>query len=83
VDLDGLETGPVDGPVQPVEAVNPNTLLNRLREAAQETMKTLDDPEMADDVAAAEAELATAFLQLDDWMSRGGFPPGAWQDSDE
>lgn len=66
-----------------VTAVDPNLLLRRLREQAQQTMADLDNPELAEEVTANEAGLATDFLQLDDWMSRGGFPPGPWQDTSE
>jgi hypothetical protein len=76
MDLSSLET-------DPVTTVDPNALLAKLREVAQETMDDLDDPEIADDVSAGEATLATVFLQLDDWLSRRGFLPGAWQDTEE
>jgi hypothetical protein len=66
-----------------VTAVDPNLLLRRLRAQAQQTMADLDDPELAEEVTANEAGLATDFLQLDDWMSRGGFFPGPWQDTSE
>jgi hypothetical protein len=72
MDLSQLET-------DPVEAVDPNVLLARLREAAQNTMNDLDDPDVAEEVTANEADMATVFLQLDDWMARGGFSPAAWQ----
>jgi hypothetical protein len=72
MDLTSLET-------DPVSSVDPNVLYDRLRDAASETMQALDDPRTAEDVAAAEATLATAFLQLDDWIARGGFLPAAWQ----
>lgn len=83
MDLDRLETGPTDGPAQPVTAVDPNALLAELRKLANETLDDLDDPVVSEDVSAGEAGLATLFLQLDDWVARGGFLPGAWQDSDE
>lgn len=67
----------------PVTAADPNVLLARLRDLAGETMADLDNPAVADDVSAGEAALATVFLQLDDWLARGGFLPTAWQDSDE
>lgn len=76
MDLTNLET-------EPVTAVDPNILLTQLRQLAQETMRDLDDLETADDVSAGEAGLATTFLQLDDWIARGGFLPGAWQDTAE
>jgi hypothetical protein len=76
MDLSSLES-------DPVSAVNPNELLNRLREACQQTMTDLDDPETAEEVASNEAVMATLFLQLDDWLSRRGFLPAAWQDTTE
>jgi hypothetical protein len=66
-----------------VTSLDPNILLRRLREQAHQTMADLDDPETAEEVTANEAGLATDLLQLDDWLSRGGFLPGAWQDTDE
>jgi hypothetical protein len=66
-----------------VNAVDPNVLLNTLREAAKDTLAALDDVKEADSVTANEAALAEAFLQLDDWMSRGGFPPQPWQTDTE
>jgi hypothetical protein len=63
----------------PVTAVDPNVLLHRLRELAQEVLADLDDPETAADVTGGEASLATDFLALDDWLSRGGFLPHPWQ----
>jgi hypothetical protein len=77
MDLSRLEA------VDPVNAVDPNELLRRLREACQQTMTDLDDPVTAEDVPANEAGMATLFLQLDDWVARGGFLPQAWQDSAE
>jgi hypothetical protein len=76
MDLTSLET-------DPVTSVDPNVLLRNLRELAAQTMADLDNPETCEEVAANEAALAEAFLQLDDWMSRKGFPPAAWQDSSE
>lgn len=76
MDLSHLET-------DPVTAVDPNAMLARVRAACQQTMTDLDDPELAGDVPANEAEIATAFLQLDDWIARGGFLPSSWQDTTE
>lgn len=76
MDLSKLET-------DPAAAVDPNALLAKLREAAKSTMDALDDPDLSDDVMVNEAEMAETFLQLDDWMARGGFPPGAWQGDTE
>jgi hypothetical protein len=72
VDLSNLETDPVN-------AVDPNVLLNTLREAAQQTLDDLEDPETAEMVQANEATLAQTFLMLDDWLARGGFRPLPWQ----
>ncbi len=72
MDLSSLET-------DPVTVVDPNVLLATLRELAAETMAALDDPDIAEDVSGGEAGMATAFMQLDDWMSRGGFAPHPWQ----
>lgn len=66
-----------------VTTVDPNILLQRLRDQAAQTMADLDNPDTADEVAANEAAMATAFMELDDWLSRGGFLPGVWQDSNE
>jgi hypothetical protein len=76
MDLSNLES-------EPVTVVDPNVLLRKLREFAQQTMADLDDPGTADEVASNEAAMAEAFLQLDDWLSRKGFSPTAWQDSSE
>lgn len=76
MDLTNLET-------EPVTAVDPNALLTKLREAAQQTMSDLDNLDTAEEVPVNEAVLAEAFLQLDDWIARGGFLPGAWQDDTE
>jgi hypothetical protein len=76
MDLTNLDT-------DPVTAVDPNELLARLREACRQTLADLDDPATSDDVTVNESNMAEAFLQLDDWVSRGGFLPGAWQDTDE
>jgi hypothetical protein len=67
----------------PVSTTDPNVLLSQLRGLANEILADLDNPETAEDVSAGEAGMATLFLQLDDWMSRRGFPPGAWQDTPE
>jgi hypothetical protein len=76
VDLSNLDT-------EPVTAVDPNALLAKLREAAQQTMSDLDDPETAEEVPVNEAVLAETFLQLDDWVARGGFLPQPWQGDGE
>lgn len=75
MDLTNLEA-------EPVTAVDPNELLKQLRGLAAETMADLDDPEIAEDVSGGEAAMATKFLELDDWLARGGFLPLAWQDND-
>lgn len=67
----------------PINAVDPNVLLASLREAAALTMADLDNPETVDDVTANEATMAEAFLQLDDWIARGGFLPTPWQGDTE
>lgn len=76
MDLTQLET-------DPVEAVDPNALLETLRRAAKSTLDALDDLDLCDEVTVNEGAMAEAFLQLDDWMARGGFPPGAWQGAAE
>lgn len=76
MDLTSLEA-------EPVTSVDPNVLRQRLRDLATETMRDLDDPKTAEEVSGGEAGLATAFLELDDWLARGGFLPSAWQDTDD
>lgn len=49
--------------------MDPNTLLQHLREWAMSALEN-NDPEV---------DAANAFLDLDEWLSKGGFVPKAWE----
>lgn len=50
--------------------MDPNETLKEARKLARAIVD-------AGDIAAGEA-LAELFLALDEWLTRGGFPPNAW-----
>lgn len=57
--------------------MDPNATLARIRELVAQ----LRDPEQIDCAEHAQEvgeELAAAFVDLDGWLSRDGFPPRAW-----
>jgi hypothetical protein len=59
--------------------MDPNAALERLRTLAIEALKEDDalDPHLA--VLAIRAiEMAEKFQALDEWITKGGFPPDDW-----
>lgn len=52
-----------------------NAALLALREALREYEQAAELPA----IAAAAERLAEAASALDEWMSKGGFPPAAWK----
>jgi hypothetical protein len=55
--------------------MDPDVALTRLREH----VRLVNDPATLPALRATRAEwLAEEFEALDDWLSRGGFPPSAW-----
>ena len=62
--------------------MDPDVVLERLRALLS---RTLDDISFADPVAVLTGvedlveEVQTIFLDLDDWLSKGGFLPKDWQ----
>jgi len=57
--------------------MDPNAALSELRTAAREWEQAVV-AEDADGQLAAAVRALEAAVALDDWMSRGGFPPAAW-----
>lgn len=55
--------------------MDPNANLEELRELAQNTLA--DDS--ADDLPEKAAHLAELFVALDEWLTKGGFLPQAWE----
>lgn len=58
--------------------MDPNETLHRLRELTNEAIEESGAPRT--DLAG---ELGEAFNALDDWLSKGGFLPGAWREGGE
>ena len=54
--------------------MDPDETLRNARQADEDYRET-DDAETAND---ASERLAEAFRALDDWLSKGGFPPADW-----
>lgn len=55
--------------------MDPDVVLARIREGA----KAVDDPELqGNDEWEAMADALGEFEALDEWLSKGGFPPKAW-----
>lgn len=52
--------------------MDPNETLKRLRELSEQGFPTTDNLEDAD-------EFHALFRDLDEWLSKGGFLPTAWQ----
>ena len=68
--------------------MDPNETLRKIREAARDVRLALDsyandtDPlTRAFALAASSDSLADATEALDEWLSKGGFLPSAWQRS--
>jgi len=64
--------------------MDPNATLARLREAIADAERAMD-PESGSNDAEHESlsEITELAAALDEWLSRGGFLPDAWQQSDE
>lgn len=69
--------------------MDPNETLNKIRLGVAQALQLADEYEADDDPPThedAEAyigmldELAQQFQALDDWLTRGGFPPEAWRE---
>lgn len=58
--------------------MDPNEALRRLREYASEVISAYDDIE-PDDPRSNQLALAESFLDLDEWLTKGGFVPDGWQ----
>lgn len=61
--------------------MDPDTALTNLRTAAAAWLAEDDPEDDPDDVSGASiaaAKLHEAATALDEWMSRGGFPPTEW-----
>jgi hypothetical protein len=57
--------------------MDPDAALRNLR-SARDRFDEFDDPFDAHDPAV---DMADHFSGLDDWMSKGGFPPAEWADA--
>jgi len=55
--------------------MDPNATLEQLRQLAVHVLNPDREDALGDEVAEEMAELVRV---LDDWMSAGGFLPGAW-----
>jgi hypothetical protein len=58
--------------------MDPNETLAQLR-TALDALRTTGDDENVGDAVAAAFDAAEAAANLDEWLSRGGFLPTAWQ----
>ena len=58
--------------------MDPNEALTIMRELSAETTHGLD----SESLSVIACELAGVFTGLDEWLSRGGFPPDAWIGAD-
>jgi hypothetical protein len=59
-----------------IEPMDPNAALSRIRELVEANNRVTDASRL--DIADELAELIDG---LDNWLSRGGFPPDAWDRS--
>lgn len=62
--------------------MDPNTTLAELRKAVASALEIGYQAQLKESVAQLNTRLmqmAQAFDNLDGWLSRGGFPPEAWQ----
>ena len=57
--------------------MDPNATLERLRGLSREVAREVDND--SGDLDLRLAEFADLFDALDEWKSRGGFDPEAWQ----
>ena len=55
--------------------MDPNATLAKIREMAVEILSDEDS------ATYREVELAEMIRHLDDWLSKGGFPPRGWFDA--
>lgn len=60
--------------------MDPNATLHRLRELVALAQKGTLDPDQA---AIALDEVAENFDALDGWMTRGGYAPDAWRETED
>ena len=63
--------------------MDPEAALEKIRALVREIQKLEDDEADDEEFAGPASELAEAFDGLDQWMSKGGFPPGEWSDPEE
>lgn len=58
--------------------MDPNEALRLARESANEVISARADDREDDDPRPNDLELAEQFLALDEWLTKGGFPPADW-----
>ena len=59
--------------------MDPNTRLAELRELVTMVALSGGDMERTEPYPQAALELAEKFEELDEWITKGGFLPAAWQ----
>jgi hypothetical protein len=61
--------------------MDPNAALENARNAAREFIRGIDKEHPTEDILDNANTLAEAFQALDQWITRGGFLPSAWDES--